>query len=110
MESYLQDSLKRIFVAVYVRTFDDRVAFTKTLQQQATFRATVRLRSSGDLQGHALRKTAHHTVTMPTCDVLLRHFSKMMLYMGSIRVAYTYLLYTLGNIFNGAAILFLWQS
>ena len=36
-------------------------------------------------------------VTMPTCDVLLRHFGKTMLYTESIRVAYSYLLYTLGR-------------
>ena len=35
-------------------------------------------------------------VTMLTCDVLLRHFGKTMLYTGSICVAYSYLLYTLG--------------
>ena len=32
---------------------------------------------------------------MPMCDILLRHFSKVMLYTESIRVAYSYLLYIL---------------
>ena len=98
MESYLHASLERISAATYVRTFDNRVAFTDTLRQQATFRATVRSRLrvdlQGDLQGHALRRNIN-TVTMLTCDVLLCHFCKMMLYTVSIRVAYSYLLYTL---------------
>ena len=97
MESYLQDSLERISAAAYVTTFDDLVAFTETLRQRVTFTATVRSRSRGDLQGYALGRNIN-TVTMPTCDVLLRHFSKMMLYTESIRVAYSYLLYTLGII------------
>ena len=33
----------------------------------------------------------------PTCDILLRHFSKMLLHTESICVAYSYLLYTLAN-------------
>ena len=37
-----------------VRTFDDRVVFMEALWQRASFRATVHLRSRGDLQGHAL--------------------------------------------------------
>ena len=44
MESYLQDSLERISAASYVRTFDNHVAFTETLQQRVTFTATVHLR------------------------------------------------------------------
>ena len=38
------------------------------------------------------------TVTMPTCDVLLRHFSKTMLYTVVYPFAYSYLLYALANI------------
>ena len=93
----LQDSLERIFVASYVRTFDDRGKFTETLRQRATFRATARSRSRDDLQGHALRRNIN-IVTMPTCDVLLRRFSKMMLYTESIRVAYSYLYYDKGSL------------
>ena len=69
MQSYLQDLLERISDAVYVRMFDDCVAFTETLLQQATFRATVRSQSRGDLQDHALRRNIN-TVTMPTCVIL----------------------------------------
>ena len=37
------------------------------------------------------------SVTMPTCDVLLRHFRKMLLYTQGYAVAYSHLLSTLGN-------------
>ena len=94
MESYLQASLERIYAAAYIRTFDDRITFMETLQQRATFRATVRLQLRGDRQGYALRRNIN-TVTMLTCDVSLRHFCKTMLYTVNIRVAYAYLLYTL---------------
>ena len=96
MESYVQDLLERISAAAYVRTFDNRVTFTETLRQQPTFRATVYSRSRGDLQGPALHRNIN-IVSMPTCDILLYHFSKTMLYTESIRVAYSYLLYTLGT-------------
>ena len=43
---------------------------------------------------HALR-TNFNIVTMPTCEVLLRHFGKTMLCTKSICIAYSYLLYTL---------------
>ena len=43
----------------------------------------------GDPQGNALCRNIT-TVTMPTRDVL-RHFGKMMLYIVSIRIAYSYL-------------------
>ena len=36
------------------------------------------------------------SVTMPTCDVLLRHFRKMLLYTQGYAVAYSHLLSTLG--------------
>ena len=65
------------------------IAATGNLQGHCTF-------ARGDLQGHALHRNIA-TVTMPTCDILLRHFSKMMLYTESIRIAYSYLLYTLGE-------------
>ena len=94
MESHLQDSLDRISAAAYVRMLDDHVEFTERLQQRGTFRAAVHTRSRGDPQGHALCRNIN-TATMPTCDVLLRHFSKMMLYTESIRVAYSYLIFTL---------------
>ena len=35
------------------------------------------------------------SVTMPTCDMLLRHFRKMLLYMQGYVVAYSLLLSTL---------------
>ena len=35
------------------------------------------------------------SVTMPTCDVLLRHFGKMLLYTQGYAVAYSHLLSTL---------------
>ena len=35
------------------------------------------------------------SVTMPTCDVLLRHFRKMLLYTQGYAVAYSHLLSTL---------------
>ena len=70
--------------------------FMERLQQRATFRATVRSQLRGNPQGHALHRTID-TVTMPMCDVLLRHFCKMMLYTESICIAYSYLLYTLVN-------------
>ena len=81
---------------MYMRIFDDLVALMETLRQRATFRATVRLQSRGDIQGHALCSN-FNTVTMLTCDVLLHHFGKMILYMESIRAAYSYLLDTLGE-------------
>ena len=37
------------------------------------------------------------SVTMPTCDVLLRHFGKMLLYTQGYAVAYCHLLSTLGS-------------
>ena len=37
------------------------------------------------------------SVTMPTCDVLLRHFRKMLLYTQGYAVAYSHLLYTLAG-------------
>ena len=37
------------------------------------------------------------SVTMPTCDVLLRHFRKMLLYMQGYAVAYSHLLSTLDS-------------
>ena len=37
------------------------------------------------------------SVTMPTCDVLLRHFRKMLLYTQGYAVAYSHLLSTLGH-------------
>ena len=95
MKSYLQDLLERISAAACMRTFDDRVAFMETLRQRATFRAIVRSQSRGDVQGYALRRNIN-TVTMLTYDVLLCHCSKMT-YTESIRVAYSYLLYTLGH-------------
>ena len=36
------------------------------------------------------------SVTMPTCDVLLRHFRKMLLYTQGYAVAYSHLFSTLG--------------
>ena len=56
----------------------------------------------GNLQVHALRRNIN-AVTMPMCDVLLRHFSKTMLYTKSIPVAYSYLLYTLDAIIYSVA-------
>ena len=35
------------------------------------------------------------SITMPTCDVLLRHFRKMLLYMQGYAIAYSHLLSTL---------------
>ena len=37
------------------------------------------------------------SVTMPTCNVLLHHFRKMLLYTQGYAVAYSHLLSTLGN-------------
>ena len=45
---------------------------------------------------HALRQNIS-SVTMPTYDVLLRHFRKMLLYMQGYMVAYSHLLPTLGE-------------
>ena len=38
------------------------------------------------------------SITMPTCDVLLRHFRKMLLYTQGYAVAYSHLLSTLAGI------------
>ena len=40
------------------------------------------------------------SVSMPTCDVLLHYFRKMLLYMHRHAVAYSYLLCTLGIIYT----------
>ena len=49
------------------------IAATGDLQGQCTFRV------EGDLHGHGSHRNIN-TATMPTCDVLLPHFTKMMLY------------------------------
>ena len=44
---------------------------------------------------HVLHRNTNR-VTIPTCDVLLHHFRKMLLYVRGYTVAYSYLLCTLG--------------
>ena len=46
---------------------------------------------------HALHRNTNN-VTMPTCDFLLCHFRKMLLYMNGYAVAYSYLLCALDYI------------
>ena len=100
MESYLLDSLEAIFAAAYVRTFDNRgrscTHCRATLRLLGKiFRATVLI--SGRSPSSSINALCRNIemVTMSTSDVLLRHFRKALLYTKSIRVAYSYLLYTL---------------
>ena len=48
---------------------------------------------------HALHRNTNN-VTMPICDILLRHFRKLLLYMHRYAVSDSYLFYVLLTIYN----------